>query len=388
MDFDFTEEQVMLRNVARELLAEKCTTRQVRQLMEAPVGSRWDRALWQQLAEVGLLGVTIDEQFGGQGLGMVEQAIALEEVGRAVMPGPYLATVLATAALRAGGDRGQMASYLPKIASGELTATVAVVEESVSWSADAIRLKAPPQAGEYRLSGRKLFVPWAKSADLILVAARTRETGDPERGITLFAVEQGSPGLTATPNEGIDQTSRTGTVELDGVQVRREAIIGRLDEGWEILRAVLQHAAVGAAAEMLGAARKSLEMSVEYAKVRHQFGQPIGAFQAVKHMCAEMLMEVENAHAATYYAAWALDAGAPDAALAASVAKSYVNEAARKVCGTAIQVHGGIGFTWDYDLHLYFKRAKQLDAMYGDAEAHRELVLRQVLEPVGVAVLA
>ena len=388
MDFDFTEEQVMLRNVARELLAEKCTTRQVRQLMDAPVGSRWDRALWQQLAEVGLLGVIIDDQYGGQGLGMVDQAIVLEEVGRAVMPGPYLATLLATAAINAGGDRGQMASYLPKIASGQLRATVAAPEERLSWHPDGIALRAQPQGGEYRLSGRKLFVPWAKAADLIIVAARTRDSGDPERGITLFAVESEAPGLTITPNEGIDQTSRTGTVDLDNVRVGRESIIGRLDAGAEILRAVLQRAAVGAAAEMLGAARKSMEMSVEYAKVRHQFGQPIGAFQAVKHMCAEMLMDVENAHAATYYAAWALDADAPDATFAASVAKSFVGEAARRVCGTSIQVHGGIGFTWDYDLHLYFKRAKHLESLFGDAELHRELALREVRAPVAVPVLA
>jgi len=214
------------------------------------------------------------------------------------------------------------------------------------------------------------------------VTARTAETSDPTNGITLFALERGTPGLTVEPTVGIDSTSRIATLSLDGVRLAESAVVGGVDDGWRSVEVAVRRAAVGAAAEMLGAARKCLELSVEYAKMREQFGQKIGAFQAIKHACAEMLVEVETAHAATYYAAWAQDADAPDAALAASVAKSFVGEAARKVCGQSIQVHGGIGFTWDYDLHLYFKRAKHYEAMYGDAEAHRELVLREVLNPV------
>jgi alkylation response protein AidB-like acyl-CoA dehydrogenase len=319
---------------------------------------------------------------------MVEQAIALEEIGRVACPGPYLPTVLASSAIVAGGDRGQMASYLPKLAAGELTAALAVTEEAVSWTPGGVGLRGQPRGGEYVLSGRKLFVPWAQSVDLLIVAARTRETDDPTRGITLFAIPRDTPGVTITPNEGFDLTSRTATVELQDVRLGREAIGGRPDEGWAILEAVLERAAIGAAAEMLGAARRCMEMSVEYAKVREQFGQPIGAFQAVKHACSEMLVEVENSHGAVYYAAWALDAGAPDAHQAASVAKAYVNDAARKVCGSSIQVHGGIGFTWEYDLHLFFKHAKHLEAMYGDADFHRGRVLEASLQPVGVEVPA
>jgi alkylation response protein AidB-like acyl-CoA dehydrogenase len=178
----------------------------------------------------------------------------------------------------------------------------------------------------------------------------------------------------------VDLTSRVADVTLRDVTVSQEQIVGRPDQGGPILQTVLEHAAVGACAEMLGAARKSLEMSVEYAATRVQFSQPIGSFQAVKHKCAEMLLAVEQAHAATYYAAWALSASAPDAALAASVAKAYVGEAARKVCGDAIQVHGGIGFTWEYDLHLYFKRAKHLEPLYGDADYHRERALALAME--------
>ena len=238
------------------------------------------------------------------------------------------------------------------------------------------------------MAGTKRFAPWAHAADVILVAARTGEYEDPTCGITLFAVERGTPGVTITPDRSIDLTNRTATVTFESAKLGREAIVGRADDGWRIVEPTLRRAAVGASAEMLGAARRCLEMSVEYAKVRQQFGQPIGMFQAVKHMCPDMLPEVENSHAATYYAAWALDADAPDAPLAASVAKSYVSEAARKVCGDAIQVHGGIGFTWDYDLHLYFKRAKGLEPLYGSAEHHRELVLRATLEATAIPALA
>jgi alkylation response protein AidB-like acyl-CoA dehydrogenase len=387
MDFDFTQEQVMLRNLARELLTRESAPRAVRQMMEDPTG--YDEGLWRQLAEMGLQGIAIDEAHGGQGLGMIELALVLEEMGRAAYPGPYFTTVvLAASAIAAGGDRAQMDAYLPGIASGKTKATLALLEDSLSWEAAGINLRARSQGGEYVLAGTKRFVPFAHVADLLLVAARTTESGDPTRGITVFALERETPGLSLTPNVGVDLTSKTSTLVLDGVRAGREAIVGRPDEGWEVVRAALRRAAVGASAEMLGAARKCMEMSVEYAKVREQFGQPIGTFQAVKHACAEMLLEVENAHAATYYAAWALDADAPDAALAASVAKSYVSEAARKVCGSAIQVHGGIGFTWEYDLHLYFKRAKHLEPLYGDAELHRELVLQEVLAPSAVPVLA
>ena len=387
MDFDFTGEQTMLRNLARELLTHESDPRAVRQMMEDLSG--YSEGLWRQLAETGLLGIAIDPDHGGQGLGMVELALVLEEMGRAAYPGPYFATVvLAATAIDAGGDRAQKNAYLSGIASGKTRATLAVLEDGLSLGPEGVDLRARYQNGSYTLAGVKRFVSFAHVADVILVVARTTESSDPTRGVTVFAVERDAAGLSLEPNVGIDLTSRTSTVRLEDVRVGRGAVVGRVDDGWPIVVAALRRAAVGASAEMLGAARKCLEMSVEYASVRQQFGQPIGTFQAVKHACADMLLEVENAHAATYYAAWALDADAPDAALAASVAKAYVSEAARKVCGSAIQVHGGIGFTWDYDLHLYFKRAKALEALYGDADLHREQVLREVLAPSAVPVLA
>ena len=224
----------------------------------------------------------------------------------------------------------------------------------------------------WTLSGVKRFVPWAHVADAILVPARAPE------GVTLFLVDPRAAGVTLAPMVGIDLATRWWEVTLDGVAAGADAVVGAVGGAVPILESLLRRAAVCASAEMLGAARRCLDMSVDYVKVREQFGQPIGSFQAIRHRCAEMLLAAEKSHAAVYYAAWALDAGAEDAAMAASVCKAYVSEAARDVCGDAIQVHGGIGFTWEYDLHLYFKRAKALEPMFGDAEYHRELIVRRV----------
>jgi alkylation response protein AidB-like acyl-CoA dehydrogenase len=387
VDFDFTDEQTALRGLAREVLTAESAAPEVRKQMADATG--YSESLWKQLAETGLLGITIDEAHGGLGLGLIEQALVLEEMGRAAYPGPYFSTVvLAATAIIAGGDRAQLDAYLPGIAEGTLKATLALMEDRLAAGPEGIALRARSQGGEYVLSGVKRFVPFAHVADVILVAARTSESSDPSHGVTIFAVSKGAEGLSIEQNVMIDQTNKVSTLTLENVRVGREAVVGQVDGGWKILEIVLRRAAVASAAVMLGAARKCMDMSVEYAKVREQFGQAIGSFQAIKHACAEMLVEVENAHGATYYAAWAVDAAAPDAGLAASVAKSYVGEAARKVCGSAIQVHGGIGFTWEYDLHLYFKQAKFLEALYGDAEHHRELVLREIMTPTAVPVLA
>jgi alkylation response protein AidB-like acyl-CoA dehydrogenase len=209
-------------------------------------------------------------------------------------------------------------------------------------------------------------------ADVLLVPARTPE------GLSLFLVDPAAAGLTSSPVQCMDPGTRWAELRLATVPVRGEDLLGAPGSAGPILQHLLRRAGVGAAAEMLGAARRCLDMAVGYAKVREQFGQPIGSFQAIRHKCAEMLLEVENSHSAVYYAAWALDAGAEDADTAASIAKAYVGDASRKVCGDAIQVHGGIGFTWEFDLHLYFKRAKALEAQYGDADHHRELILAHV----------
>jgi alkylation response protein AidB-like acyl-CoA dehydrogenase len=224
----------------------------------------------------------------------------------------------------------------------------------------------------WKLSGVKRFVPWAHVADVVLVPARAPE------GLSLFLVDPKSPGVTLLPMVGIDLASRWSEMRLDKIMVGADAVLGAPGAAGPALDSLLRRGAVMASAEMLGAARRCLDMSVAYVKVREQFGQPVGSFQAIRHRCSEMLLEAENAHAAVYYAAWALAAGAEDAGQAASICKAYVSDAARKVCGDSVQVHGGIGFTWEYDLHLYMKRAKALEPLFGDAEFHRELIVRHL----------
>jgi alkylation response protein AidB-like acyl-CoA dehydrogenase len=374
MDFAFSSDQQLLKNSARAFLDEHCKSAFVRRMMDDPVGH--DDGMWKELAQLGWLGLPLPDEYGGAGLGLVETAIVVEEMGRVAYPGPYFATVvLAGSALAGAGDGAQKERWLTAIASGQARATLALQEEQLDWGSDAVTTRAERSGREYLLTGVKRFVPWAHVADALLIPARSPE------GVSLFLVEASAPGLQLSPLTGIDLATRWSEVRLAGTPATP---VGEAGQAASTLDAVLRRAAVAAAAEMLGAARKCLDLSVEYAKVREQFGQPIGSFQAIRHKCAEMLLEVENSHAATYYAAWAQDAGAEDAELAASVAKAYVGDAARRVSGEAIQVHGGIGFTWEYDLHLYFKRAKSLEGLYGDSDWHREQIVRLTTERPGV----
>ena len=368
MDFALSSDQQLLRVAARAFLDEHVTPAVVRALWDDPRGERDD--LWKEMARLGWLGLTLPEEHGGSALGMVETAVVLEEMGRVVCPGPYLETAVAAQGIRLAGTPAQQARWLPAIAGGAARASIALLDAELDWRPEATATRAEPIAGGVRLTGTKRWVPWAHVADVLLVPAHG------PAGPSLFLVEAGVPDLRVSTVPTMDPGMRWATVELDGIVVPHDAGLGEPGAAAALLGDLLRWGAVGAAATMLGAARRCLEMSVEYAKVREQFGQPIGSFQSIRHRCAEMLLEVENAHSATYYAAWARDAEAEDMALAASVAKAYVSDGARKVCGDAIQVHGGIGFTWEYDLHLYFKRAKTLEASWGDADYHRELIVR------------
>ena len=372
MDFALSADQQLLRNSARAFLDEHVTPARVRSLADDPRGE--SEATWKEIAQLGWLGLGLPEAHGGSELGMVETVILLDEMGRAAYPGPYLPTVLAGQAIARAGTAAQQRQWLPAIATGEARATVAFLDAELDWNLDAATQTTARRAtGGWALSGVKHLVPWAHVANVLLVPARTDE------GLSLFLVPASTPGARLAPVTAMDLTTRWSTLTLAEARVPAEAMLGEPGTALALLGDLMRRAAVGAAAEMLGAARRCLDMSVGYAKVREQFGQPIGSFQAIRHKCAEMLLEVENSHAAVYYAAWALDAGAEDAALAASVAKAYVSESARKVCGEAIQVHGGIGFTWEYDLQLYVKRAKGLEPLYGDADHHRELIVRNLV---------
>ena len=370
MDFAFTSDQQLLKNSARAFLDEHCKPATVRAAWDDPRGT--NDAMWKEMAQLGWLGLSLPEAHAGSGLGMVETAILLEEMGHAACPGPYWPTMLAGTAFAEAATDAQKKRWLPAIATGEARATIAFLDGDLDWSPDAVTTRAERAGQGWTLTGEKRFVPWAHVADVMLIPAKGPD------GVTLFAVEPSARGLGLSPVAGMDLATRWVHVRLEGVPVSADAVVGSPGQAATLLGGLLRRGAVGAAAEMLGASRRCLEMAVGYAKVREQFGQPIGSFQAIRHKCAEMLVEVENSHAATYYAAWALDARAEDHVVAASVAKAYVSDAARKVCGEAIQVHGGIGFTWEYDLHLYFKRAKALEPMYGDGDYHRELIVRTV----------
>ena len=374
MDFGFSDEQDMLRQTARAFLEEHCPTTFVRQMMEDDKGYSVD--LWKEMAELGWLGLAFPEAYGGQGLGFVDLTVILEEMGAALLPSPFLSTViLAGQTILLGGSEAQKKAYLPKIAEGALVATLAMTEPAGRFDAEGITaVQATPQGAGFSITGTKLFVPDAHIAELLVVAARTKETDDKSAGISLFLVEGNSPGVSTTLLKTMDQTRKQCEVVFDNVQVGRDRLLGTVDQGWPILQKVLNLATVSLCAEMVGGAQRVLDLSVSYAKERVQFGRPIGSFQAIKHKCAEMMLQVESAKSAAYYAAWAVDEDVPEAPLAVSMAKAYCSDAYRNTAGEGIQVHGGIGFTWEHDMHLYFKRAKYAEFTFGDATYHRELV--------------
>ena len=376
MDFGLNEEQEMLRKSARDFLAKESPMSYVRRMMEDDVG--YSVETWRKMAELGWMGLIYPEPHGGAGLDMVDLAVVVEEMGRVVMPGPFFSTVLLGGlTVLEGGDDAQKGRYLKAIAAGDLKATLAVLEPSGRWNAAGVEATAVADSGGYLLSGVKLFVPDAHVADLVVIAARTdRRQG--KEGISLFAVDVPKDGVTITPLKTMDQTRKLCEVKLDQVRVGPEALVGPRGGGWPILKRVIDRAKVALCAEMCGGAERVLEMSVEYAKVRVQFDRPIGSFQAIQHKCANMLLLVESAKSATYYAAWAVANGVPEAPLAAAMAKSYTSDAYRIVAGEGIQIHGGIGFTWEHDLHIYFKRAKGSEVTFGDATYNRELVAQLI----------
>ncbi|HEV2189120.1 MAG TPA: acyl-CoA dehydrogenase [Stellaceae bacterium] len=373
MDIGFSEEQELLRDTARKFLDAACTTKFVRERMATLEAVTPE--FWSQIAEQGWLGINFSEDDGGIGLGLTDLVVLMEEMGRAVMPGPYFATaLLGGAAIREAGLPTQRQEYLPRIAAGNLRTTLAAIEPNARWDASGITMNGQPMRGGFSLSGSKLFVPDAHLADIIVVAARTRDGSKMEDGVSLFLVPKDAAGLSVALMPSIDETRKLCEVRFDNVAVPQTALVGEMHEGWLALARVYDGAAVALSAEMCGGAQRVLEMTVEYAKLRETFGKPIGSYQGVKHKCADMLVEVENAKSLTYYAAWAVDENRADAPLAVSMAKSYASDASRKVSNAGIQLHGGIGMTWEHDLHLYMKRAKASEVAFGDATWHRERV--------------
>ena len=370
MDFAFSEEQEMLRKSARDFLAKECPPKVVRRLIEGE--DAYDPTLWKKIAELGWTALGIPEQHGGVGT-FLDLVVVLEEAGRALLPGPFFATMgLAVPAVIESGTEAQKREVLGAIAAGDARATLALTEPPGRWDATGIGLKAAQSGGGWRLDGIKLFVPDAQHADYLVVAARTR--GEGEDGVSLFLVKGRPKGMTVSPLKTLDMTRRWSEIRFDGVELGPDTLMGAADNAWPRLKRALEWATAAMCAEMVGGEQKVLETSTEYAKTRQQFGKPIGIYQAVSHKLADMLVLAESSKSATYYAAWAVEADAPDRSLAASMAKAYVSDAYRKIAGDGIQVHGGIGFTWEHDMHLYFKRAKASEVTLGDATYHRELV--------------
>jgi alkylation response protein AidB-like acyl-CoA dehydrogenase len=369
VNFAFSEEQEELRRTVRAFLEDKSPESEVRRLMETVEG--YDPAVWRQMADqLGLQGLAIPEEYGGSGFSYVELVVVLEEMGRALLCAPYFSTVaLAANLLLHVGDEAAKKEYLPAIASGDMIATVAFTEESGRWDEAGITIPATREGDGWTLRGTKMFVLDGHTANLLLVAART------PAGVSLFAVDPAAPGVTRTPLATMDQTRKQAKVVFEGAPAR---LIGEEGRGWEALSRMLDLAAVALAAEQVGGAQKVLEMAVEYAKVRVQFGRPIGSFQAIKHKCADMLLEVESAKSAAYYAGWCAAELNDELPVVASLAKSYCSEAYFHAAAENIQIHGGIGFTWEHPAHLYFKRAKSSELLFGDPTYHRELLAQRI----------
>ncbi len=376
MIFSFSEEHGELRDGLRRFLADKSPSAEVRRLMDTAEG--YDPRVWQQLAQqLGVTGLTIPEKFGGLGYGAVEQAIVLEEMGRALLCAPYLGTaVLAVQALLASGDAAAQEQHLPGIAEGTTIATLAVTEDDGRWDTAAMTTRAAKDGDGWRLDGRKSFVLDGHTAALIIVAAQTGA------GPSLFAVAGDADGLTREPLETLDRTRKLARLDLASVPAQ---LIGTEGGAEASVRRTLQVAAAALAAEQVGGAQRCLDMSVEYAKLRMQFGRPIGGFQAIKHMCADMLLEVESARSAAYYAAWAVADESAELPLVSSLAKAYCSEAYFQAAADNIQIHGGIGFTWEHDAHLYYRRAKSSELMLGTPTEHREIAATYLIDQPAAA---
>jgi len=373
LDFGFSDEQEMLRQSARALLERECPSAHVRQMMEDERG--FSPELWRKMAELGWLGLVLPEAHGGAGLNYVDLVVVAEEMGRALLPSPFIWTLMFAEAISRGGSEEQKRRFLPAIARGELIATTAHLEANGSWEEGGIALAARKSGAGFTLDGDKLFVNDAHLADFFLVAARS---GGKRGGVTLFAIDAKRAGIAVTPLKTMDQTRKLGAVAFRGVRAAAAEVVGEINGGWPVLASAIDRAKVALAAEMMGSAQKVLETAVEYTKVREQFGRPIGSFQAVQHKCANMMVDVEGAKSAVYYAAWAVSNGAPDAQTAAAVAKAAASDACCRTAADGIQVHGGIGFTWEHDMHLYFKRAKSSEFTFGDANFNREIVARLI----------
>ena len=373
MDLGLSEVQQMLKSSAQEFLYQECPLTLVRAMEDDTSGE--NDQLWRQIAGLGWTGVAFPESYGGTGGDFMDLAVLLEEIGRALCPSPFFSTVVlgGMTVLDAGSD-AQKQDIVTRICEGQMLMTLALTEQTASYEAWGVEAVATRQGDNYVLEGTKLFVPDAHVADLILVAARTSGNADPEKGISLFLVPSGTSGLSVTQLSTI-ASDRQCEVVLNQVSVPASSLLGEVDQGWPILQRALERATAGKCIEMLGGAAAVVDMTVEYVKGRTQFGRPIGSFQAVQHHCANMATDVEGSRVVAYQAAWKVSEGVP-AQREVSVAKAWVSAAYQRVCSTAHQTHGAIGFTKEHDLQLYTRRAKIQELNYGDVNFHKDVALQ------------
>jgi alkylation response protein AidB-like acyl-CoA dehydrogenase len=377
VDFGFSEEQEMLRDSVRRFLADNCPTTFVRRMMDHSTAH--DPDFWRKIVELGWPGILVPETYGGNGGSFLDMTVVLEETGRMLMPGPFMASaVLGTCAMVEAGSETLKTAVLPDMARGDYLATLAFVESSGRFDAEGITMAVRRVDDGWVLHGEKFFVPDAHVARAAAVAARTAPGR--EQGVSMFWVDLDSPGVTLTQLKTVDMTRRLAHLQLDNVKVGPDRLMGVEHDGWPIAQRMMDIGACALAIELVGTAQRALDLSVDYARTRQQFGKPIGAFQAIKHKCVDMMMGVENARSLAYYAAWAIDQRAPDAHTAVAMVKAYASDMAKSVTSEAIQVHGGIGFTWEHDMHLFHRRALAGEANFGNAPVHREAVARALLD--------
>jgi alkylation response protein AidB-like acyl-CoA dehydrogenase len=375
MDLGLNEEQEMLKKSARDFLQKECSKRLVRQLDESDEG--YSSELWRKMAGLGWMGLVFPEKYEGSGRNFLDLAILLEEMGYNIVPGPFFSTiVLGGLTILAAGSEEQRMEFLPKIARGELILSLALTETSASYDAASIETTATNRDGGYVIKGTKLFVLNANIADYILCVARTKQAKNSENGITLFLVDAKSSAVRCTLLRTLARDKQCEVV-FDNVTVSENSIVGELDKGWPIVKGILQRATVAKCAEMAGGAQAALDMAVNYAKERVQFGRPIGSFQAIQHYCANMVTDVTGSRFITYKAAWKVSEGLPAAADVAT-AKAWTSEAYGRVALLAHQIFGAIGFTMDHDIHLYYRQAKAGEIIFGDANFQRAIVAREL----------
>ena len=374
MDLRFTEAQEMLRKTARDFLTTECPKTKVRELEEVEEG--YSPETWKKMAELGWMGLIIPEEYEGMGVTFQDLMVLLEEMGRNILPGPFLGTTVSTFPILEVGTEEQKREFLPKIARGELVLTSALLEVSGTFDASGIATKAMPKEGDFIINGTKLFVEMAHVADYLICATRTKEGVSPEEGVTLFMVEAKAPGISCEvmPTIGMDKLCE---VRFEDVLVSGKNLLGELDKGWAVVEKTLEKGAIAKCAESIGGMQACVELTVAYSKDRVQYDRPIGAFQALQHIMADMWIAMETSRYLVYEAAWMESEGLP-CAKEVSMAKAYVNEAYKDVTKWAVRLHGAIGTSRDHDIPLYYRRAKAGDTAFGSTDFHKKLVAERI----------